>query len=132
MTDLTTSAGADGSTIYQGHVPAGDLGRETGTKDGQTLRVLPYGYVAHDQASNPSSMIAVSITVGADETIQVDLRHVGWSVGLDVQPPVRRPRVGIGSSPRRPTPAPCSSAGSLRNDPTAERRWDAPPNALPS
>ncbi len=71
MTDLTTSAGADGSTIYQGHVPAGDLARETGTKDGQTLRVLPYGYVAHDQASNPSSMIAVSITVGADETIQV-------------------------------------------------------------
>jgi hypothetical protein len=70
MTDLTSGAGADGSTIYSGHVPAGDLARETGTKDGQTLRVLPYGFVAHDEAGDPSSMIAVSITVGADETIQ--------------------------------------------------------------
>jgi hypothetical protein len=69
MTDLTTSDGDDGSTIYQGHLPAGDLARETGTKEGQTIRVLPYGYVAHDDASDPSASIAVTITVGGNDTI---------------------------------------------------------------
>jgi hypothetical protein len=70
MSDLTTSAGEDGSIVYEGHVPAGDLARETGTKEGQAIRVLPYGYVAHDDASDPSSPIAVTITVGADDIIR--------------------------------------------------------------
>jgi hypothetical protein len=72
MTDLTTHVTGivDSSTIYQGHVPAGTLARETGTKEGQTIRVLPYGYVAHDNASEPSSPIAVTITVGSDDTIR--------------------------------------------------------------
>jgi hypothetical protein len=70
MTDLTTSSGDGGSTVYQGHVPAQVLAPETGTKDGAPIRVLPYGYVAHDDASDPSAPITVTITVGADDTIE--------------------------------------------------------------
>ena len=49
---------------------AGELARTTGTKDGQPIRVLPYGYVAHDDAADPSSPIAVTITVGADDAVR--------------------------------------------------------------
>ncbi len=70
MTDPTSTPADDGSTIYQGHIPAGALARETGTKGGTEIRVLPYGYVAHDEASNPSSQVAITITVGPDSRIQ--------------------------------------------------------------
>jgi hypothetical protein len=69
MADLTTSPGGDGSTVYQGTVPAGVLAPETGTKEGVPIRVLPYGYVAHDEAEDPAAPVAVSITVRADGTI---------------------------------------------------------------
>jgi hypothetical protein len=69
MTDLTTSQTEDGSTIYLGKVPAGAVARESGLKEGESVRVLPYGNVAHDAASNPYSLIDISIIVGADGTI---------------------------------------------------------------
>lgn len=70
MTDLTTSPGNHGSVVYRGTVPAGVLAPETGTKDGVPIRVLPYGYVAHDDASNPGAPVEVRITVGANGAIQ--------------------------------------------------------------
>jgi hypothetical protein len=79
MSGLTMSQGADGSTVYQGKVPAGSLARETGVKDGETLRVLPFGYVAHDDAADPSKLIDISISVGAAGTI--DEIHATWSGG---------------------------------------------------
>lgn len=79
MTDLTTSPGDNGSVVYSGTVPAGVLAPETGTKDGVPIRVLPYGYVAHDDASNPGTPVEVRITVGADETIQEI--HATWGGG---------------------------------------------------
>jgi hypothetical protein len=69
MVDLTTSQTEDGSTVYGGQVPAGALARETGVKEGETIRVLPYGYVAHDEAADPDSLVDVSIEVGAGGTI---------------------------------------------------------------
>jgi hypothetical protein len=69
MIDLTTSPGDDGSTVYRGTVPAGVVAWETGTKDGQPIRVLPYGYVAHDDATDPAAPVDVRITVRADGTI---------------------------------------------------------------
>jgi hypothetical protein len=69
MTDLTTIQTEDGSTIYNGKVPAGALARETGLKEGETLRVLPFGNVAHDDAANPASLIDISISVRPDGTI---------------------------------------------------------------
>jgi hypothetical protein len=79
MSGLSTSHGADGSTVYQGKVPAGSLARETGVKDGENLRVLPFGYVAHDDAADPSNLIDISIGVGADGTI--DEIHATWGGG---------------------------------------------------
>ena len=57
MTDLTTSQAEDGSTIYNGKVPAGSVARESGVKKGESIRVLPFGNVAHDEAANPENLI---------------------------------------------------------------------------
>ena len=69
MSDLTTSQAEDGSTIYNGKVPAGALARETGVKEGEAIRVLPFGNVAHDDANDPASLIDISIGVRPDGTI---------------------------------------------------------------
>jgi hypothetical protein len=86
MTELATSQTEDGSTVYLGQVPAVALARETGMKEGEMLRVLPYGYVAHDAAADPASLIDVSITVGGDGTIGEILATWGggssWSYRL--------------------------------------------------
>ena len=63
ITGLTTEAGADGATVYRGQVPAGLIAREQGFKEGQTIRVLPFGYVAHDQAADPTNPLDVAVTV---------------------------------------------------------------------
>ena len=55
MNGLTTRRLDDGSTVYSGTVAAGLIARETGFKEGQPIRVLPFGYVAHDEAADPRS-----------------------------------------------------------------------------
>jgi hypothetical protein len=86
--------------VYDGKVVAGALARETGVKDGESLRVLPYGYVAHDDASKPEALIDVSITVGSDGTIDEILASWGgeasWTYRLDFSdlgdtPPLEAP-----------------------------------------
>ncbi len=42
------------STVHAGTVPAGLIPRRTGFKEGQAFRVLPFGYVAHDEAADPT------------------------------------------------------------------------------
>ena len=64
MTGLTTSGLGDGSSVYRGTVPAGAIARETGFKEGQHIRVLPFGYVAHDEAENPAALLDTAVTVG--------------------------------------------------------------------
>jgi hypothetical protein len=70
MTDLEAETGPDGSVTYSGTAPAGVLAPEQGVKEGQTIRVLPYGYVANDAASNPASPVDVSITAGPDHLVR--------------------------------------------------------------
>ncbi|HYY78222.1 MAG TPA: hypothetical protein VFD04_03445 [Actinomycetes bacterium] len=70
MTGLTTSRLADGSTAYSGSVVAGLIARETGFKEGQAIRVLPFGYVAHDEAANPDAPLRAAVTVGPDGLIR--------------------------------------------------------------
>ena len=38
-------------------------------KEGESIRVLPFGNVAHDDAANPETLIDISISVTADGTI---------------------------------------------------------------
>jgi len=70
MTGLETETHPDGSVTYSGKVPAGILAPEQSVKEGQTIRVLPYGYVANDAASDPASLVDVSITAGPDHMVQ--------------------------------------------------------------
>jgi hypothetical protein len=61
---------ADGSTVYRGTVAAGLIARETGFKEGESIRVFPFGYVAHDEAADPASQLDVAVSVGADDLIR--------------------------------------------------------------
>jgi len=70
MSGLTTAEQSDGSTIYSGTVAAGQIARETGFKEGQVIRVFPFGYVAHDAAADPASQLATAVTVGSDGLIR--------------------------------------------------------------
>ncbi len=65
MTGLTTRRLGDGSTVYSGTVAAALIARETGVKEGQAIRVLPFGYVAHDEAANPAAALRAAVTVSA-------------------------------------------------------------------
>ena len=70
MTDLTTRKLGDGSTVYSGTVTAGLIARESGFKEGQQIRVLPFGDVAHDEAANPANPLRAAVTVGPDGVIR--------------------------------------------------------------
>jgi hypothetical protein len=69
MTGLTAEDQADGSTVYRGTVAAGSIARETSFKEGQEIRVLPFGHVAND-ATDPDTPLDVAVTVGADGVIR--------------------------------------------------------------
>jgi hypothetical protein len=70
MTGLTKVALDDGSTVYRGTVAAGLVARETGFKEGQAIRVFPFGYVAHDEAANPQAQLGLAVTVGVDGVVR--------------------------------------------------------------
>jgi hypothetical protein len=70
MNELTATPLADGSTLYLGTVAAGLIARETGFKEGQHIRVLPFGYVAHDEAADPASPLDTAVTVGPDDIVR--------------------------------------------------------------
>jgi hypothetical protein len=70
MTGLTTAQRDDGSTVYSGSVAAGLIARETGFKGGQAIRVLPFGYVARDEAADPAASLEASVIVGADGIVR--------------------------------------------------------------
>jgi hypothetical protein len=70
MTGLGTRQLDDGSTVYSGWVAAGLIARETGSKEGRSIRVLPFGYVAHDEAADPATPLRAAVTVGADGVVR--------------------------------------------------------------
>jgi hypothetical protein len=70
MTGLTTTQLDDGSTVYRGSVPAGQIARETGFKEGERIRVFPFGYVAHGRAADPEALLDTAVTVGEDGLVR--------------------------------------------------------------
>jgi hypothetical protein len=70
VSGLTTRRLGDGSTAYSGTVAAGLIARESGFKEGQPIRVFPFGYVAHDEAANPAAPLNAVVTVGADGIVR--------------------------------------------------------------
>jgi hypothetical protein len=69
MTGLTTRR-RDSATVYSGAVAAGLIARETGFKEGGSIRILPFGYVAHDEAADPAAPLDVAVSVGADGVVR--------------------------------------------------------------
>jgi hypothetical protein len=61
---------ADGSTVYSGTVAAGLIARGSGFKEGRSIRLLPFGYVAHGDAADPAAPLDVAVTVGADGIVR--------------------------------------------------------------
>jgi len=94
---LTRAEQGDGSTVYRGTTPAGQIARETGFKEGQAIRVLPFGYVAHDEAADPSARLHTAVTVGADGIVrQLAVTWGTWSytvtyAGLGATPAIAAP-----------------------------------------
>lgn len=70
ISGLTTRRLDDGSTVYSGSIAAGVVARETGFKDGQPIRVLPFGYVAHDEAADPAALLELALTLASDGVVR--------------------------------------------------------------
>ena len=66
---FTATRGA-GATVYRGKVTAGLVARETGFKEGEAIRVFPFGYVAHDEAADPAALLDAALTIGADGVVR--------------------------------------------------------------
>jgi hypothetical protein len=109
-TGLTTATQSDGSTVYRGTVAAGQIARETGFKEGQVIRVFPFGYVAHDAAADPASLLDTAVTVGADGIIrQFAVTWGTWTYIVTYS--------DLGSTPRIVAPANAKSLRQLRHLP---------------
>ena len=119
MSGLAMAALDDGSTVYRGTVAAGVIARETGFKEGQAIRVFPFGYVAHDEAANPQAQLDVAVTVGPDGVVReiavtwgipssswvytVAYSELGMTAA-PVAPPNARDLLKERSAPEPPTP----------------------------
>ena len=79
MTNVTTRRLKNGFTVFSGTVAAGLIARETGFKEGQSIRVLPFGYVAHDQAADPAAGLATAVTIGPEGVVREIA--VKWGTG---------------------------------------------------
>jgi hypothetical protein len=108
MTRLTRRQLGDGSTVYSGTVAAGLIARETGFKEGQSIRVFPFGYVAHDEAADPAAPLHAAVTVGADGIVREIT--VTWGTGASAWTYT----VGYSGLGTTPAPATPESARPLR------------------
>ena len=79
MAGVTTQQLPSGSTVYTGKARAGSIARESGFKEGRSIRVLPFGYVAHDEAADPSALLDVAITVAPHGLVRE--LAVSWGAG---------------------------------------------------
>jgi hypothetical protein len=117
---LTTTDQSDGSTVYRGAVPAGQIARETGFKEGQAIRVFPFGYVAHDAAADPASPLDTAVTVGSDGVIrEIALTWGTWTYTVTYS--------DLGSTHPIIAPANAKTLRELRHLPAGERPLPVPP-----
>jgi hypothetical protein len=107
MSNLSRSESDDGSAVYTGTIAAALLARETGFKEGQHIRVLPFGYVAHDDAADPDSQLRTTVTTGANGVVrEIAVRWASWSYTATYS--------GLGTTPAPVAPANAKSLEDLR------------------
>ncbi len=77
LTEITAGMGAasahrleDGSTVYSATTRADVVARETGFKEGRSIRVLPFGFAANGDAARAGAPVQVAVTVGADGIVR--------------------------------------------------------------
>ena len=110
---LTKAERDDGATVYSGTIPAGQIARETGFKEGQTIRVFPFGYVAHDQAADAASALDTAIAVGSDGLVRRILVTWGtWVYTVAYS--------NLGATPAIAAPANARSLEQLRRERAAQ------------
>lgn len=100
VTDLSARRLADGSTLYEGSIAAQQLARENGFKEGQSIRVLPFGYVAHGDAADPTAELEASVAVGTDGLV----RSIAASWGGDAAWTYRVEYSNLAATPAPPAP----------------------------
>ena len=119
---LTTTQQSDGSTVYSGTVPAGQIARETGFKEGQAIRVFPFGYVAHGAAADPASLLDTAVTVASDGVIrELAVTWGAWTYTVTYG--------DLGSTPPIVAPANAKSLRELRHLPPGGRPLPVPPQS---
>ena len=92
MNDLTVDHLDDGSRVYRGTVRAGLVAHESGFKDGQLIRVFPFGFAANGAAADPDAPLDVAITVAVDDVVrQIDVRWGTWRYAVQYD--------GLGATP---------------------------------
>jgi hypothetical protein len=99
LTTMTAHTRDDGSTVYSGRVPAAVVASETGFKEGQPIRVLPFGYVAHGEAADPAALLDATVTVGPDGAVRE--LSVAWDPAWRFTVTYR----GLGATPALEAPA---------------------------
>jgi hypothetical protein len=108
---LTSHTLADGTTVFTGTIAAKFVARQTGFKEGQHIRVLPFGYVAHDEAANPASPLDVAVKVqdGIVHEIAVSWGATAspWTYTVTYS--------GLGATPTPKAPANAATLRELRN-----------------
>jgi hypothetical protein len=109
MSDLSRSELDDGSVEYTGQVAAGLIARETGFKEGQHIRVLPFGYVAHDEAADPDNQLDTTVTTGAEGVVREIAVHWGtWHYTVSYSE--------LGSTPAPEAPKNAKSLEDMRRE----------------
>ena len=99
---------ADGSTVYGGNVPSGQLARETGFKEGHSIRVFPFGYVANDAAADPAFPLDTTVTVDSSGVIhEIAVTWGTWTYAVTYS--------ALGSTPAPAAPAHAKSLEELRH-----------------
>jgi hypothetical protein len=107
MDGLTTRQLANGSTVYSGAVVAGLVARETGFKEGHAIRVLPFGYVAHDDAADPAAPLDAAVRVGPGGIVrQIVVTWRRWAYTVTYS--------GLGSTAAPKAPENAEPLGKLR------------------
>jgi hypothetical protein len=101
----------DGSTVYSATTRADVVAREAGFKEGRSIRVLPFGFVANGDAARADAPVQAAVTVGADGIVRrVALTWGGgagsWTYTADYS--------DLGATPAPTAPADAKSLRELR------------------
>jgi hypothetical protein len=100
MTNLSRRELDDGSVEYGGKVPAGQIAREAGFKEGQQIRVFPFGYVAHNEAADPNNQLDTTVTTAPDGVVrEITVRWGTWRYAVTYS------ELGSTPAPRAPNNA---------------------------